>query len=810
MGERVPRSVLAGVGLIALAALLFEVVLTRIFAVTLWYYFGALSISLAMLGMAVAAVLCFLLPTRLVGENAPRSLFVFSLVFVVLVPISVKVHLAIPFTGYEPGDPGFYLGLGVQIAVIFGVFFAAGMCISIALFRHARAVSRVYFFDLVGASVGSLLVVPLLYRFSAPDVVFLVGVFGALAGLCFSRELRKRLVTGVFAALALASAALFVTNEKIDLLEIEAVKSYDSPGMQQHEEAPVFEKWSPVSRVAVFGPRKTESGEVYNVTNDAGAPTVLRRFNGDFGTMQFLTRDFREIVHHLKKGGHALIIGSAGGTDVLASLVFGREKVTAVEINPVIAELVTTHFADYIGRIFRDPRVTLHVQEGRNFVAGSDEQYDIIQITMIDSWGGAAAGAYIFNENSLYTADAVEDYWEHLEPDGILSISRYYSWAEGLRLTNLFVQHLLSSGIEDVHEHIAVVTEKERGYQRATVLLKKSAFTAGEVALIRNVSAQGHFGLVYAPGLPDGQMLQADDARLYRRLIHPEAYPGTDREKLIANYPRDISPPTDDRPFFFFTTRFRDLLDTTGEEHPARRLALPILYGMFVIFGLFGVLSILVPLRLSRRADITAAPFRMRLLVYFCMLGVGYLLVEISLIQRLTVFLGHPTYSFVVVLTTLLFSSGVGSYVSGWWNRRGTATALVQALAGLIVLLAVYVFVVYDLFISLMALAKTWRIVLAVAVLVPPGLLMGMMFPMGIQIARRAHEHLVPWGWGVNGAFSVFASVCSLVISLNLGLKAGLAIGTLCYLVALAVIWSLRTTADDWARTGDERPPPAS
>lgn len=233
MGEKVPRSILAGVGLIALAALLFEVVLTRIFAVTLWYYFGALSISMAMLGMAVAAVLCFLLPTRLVGENAPKSLFFFSLLFVVLVPISVHLHLAIPFTGYEPGDPGFYLGLGVQIAVIFGVFFAAGMCISIALFRHARAVSKVYFFDLVGASVGSLLVVPLLYRFSAPDVVFLVAAFGALAGLCLSLELRRRPVTGVFAALALASVALFVANDKIDLLAIEAVKSYDTQGMQQ-------------------------------------------------------------------------------------------------------------------------------------------------------------------------------------------------------------------------------------------------------------------------------------------------------------------------------------------------------------------------------------------------------------------------------------------------------------------------------------------------------------------------------------------------------------------------------------------------
>ena len=801
MSKELSRLTLFGVGLIACSTLLFETALTRIFAVTLWYYFGTLSISLAMLGMAVAAILCYLAPERLIGDRTMRSLSLFAIAFSLLAPLAIFVHLNFPFTTYSLTDPRFTVVLSLQIILLFLAFFAAGMCISIAIFNFAVHVSRVYFFDLVGASIGSFLVVPLLYHSSAPAVIFFISTCSAMAAILFSWSSGIRKVRLALGSLALVFLALFLTNDKLGLLAVQNVKSYSSTNVQVAEPSRIFEKWSPVSRIAVFSPQRTRDGETMAVTNDGGAPTTLRRFTGDFSKVAFLASDFREIVHHLKQGGNVLIIGSAGGTDVLSSLLLGREKITAVEINPVIAELVTNIKADYIGNIFSDSRVTLHIQEGRNYTAGSTDSYDIIQMSMIDSWGGAAAGAYIFNENALYTAEAVVNYWDHLKSDGVLSISRYYSWGEGMRLTNTFVQHLLTHGVTEPQMHLVVIAEGKSSYKRATVLMKKSPFTLEDINTLHNVSIAGNFDLVYAPYLEEKQMLQTDDALTYRQLIHPQAYPGVERNRLVAEYPRDISPSTDNRPFFFFTNRFPNLFDSE-DKHPARQLAMPILYGTFAIFAVLAVLSILVPLWLSsRRTDIHTAPFRNRLIVYFALLGMAYMMVEISLIQRLTVFLGHPTYSFVVVLATLLFASGVGSYVSGLINRKATPKGLITVLAAIVVLLLIYLFFVFDLFIELMPLPKLQRILLAIAVMLPPGFIMGMAFPMGIPIARRAHPHLVPWGWGVNGAFSVFASLFSLFISLNFGLKTVLSIGVLCYAFALVIIWSIRQPADASART---------
>lgn len=270
------------------------------------------------------------------------------------------------------------------------------------------------------------------------------------------------------------------------------------------------------------------------------------------------------------------------------------------------------------------------------------------------------------------------------------------------------------------------------------------------------------------------------------------AYGARSRDEIVRSYPRNIYPSTDDKPFFFFTDHFGNIFGSNPAEHPARRLAMPILYGTFSVFGLLCLITVFLPLYFTKDADIRTAPYRLRSLIYFSMLGIGYMLIEISLIQRLTVFLGHPTYSFVIVLAALLLSSGAGSLVSGWWCPEENRRKLITVLAGVVGLGLVIVLVAYDLFIDLMWLDKPQRFFIAVATIVPPGFLMGMCFPMGMQIVQRFHSHLVPWGWGVNGAASVFASALSLVLALNIGLKATLFTGVVCYMIGLGVIASLR------------------
>ena len=793
MMRTVPRGILLGVGLVAMAALLFEVSLTRIFAVTLWYYFAFLAISLALLGMAVAAVICFLYPNRFIGDSYSKYLTWFSLIFAITTPISIYAHIHLEFTHFTAGA-SFYLLLAAQIVLLFVPFFAVGMCISIAMFKYGKNIATVYFYDLVGASIGSFLVVPLLTKVSAPAIIFGVSMLSCASAWFFANELNNKRLRSGSAILTLVALALFLGNDFTGLLKISRVKSYRTSQLQEVEDQKIYEKWSPVSRVTVMAPRKSKSsgGEYMRLTYDAGAPTTLHKFDGDLSTLDYLTKSSRQIVHHLKSDSETLVIGSGGGLDVLAALKFNQKKITAVELNPVTYDLVLNRYADYIGRIFHDPRVTLHNHEGRNFVAGTDETYDIIQITMIDSWTGAAAGAFIFNENSLYTKEAISDYMRRLQPDGILAITRYYHWDEAARLTNMMVRHLLDQGITDVDKRMIVTVEKDRKYRRATMLLKNGTFTKKESARTLEVALNGDYPVIYAPFLDVAQFDDGPGSQTIQALINPNLFEGSDRDQIVAEYPRNIKPSTDDRPFFFFMSYLRDAFKQNPDDHAARRLAMPLLYGTFIAFTLIGVLAIFLPLYLSRKADISKAPCRIRNMFYFSMLGVGFMLIEVSLIQRLTVFLGHPTYSFVVVLASMLFASGLGSLASGRWSPSANPTKLIRVLAGIVVLTLFYVLIIYDQFIGLMWLNKTSRILLAVVSIFPPAFLMGMCFPMGIQISRRFHEHLVPWGWGVNGAFSVFASICSLVIALNFGLKITMGIGVFCYFLALLIVVNLK------------------
>ena len=464
--ESVPRSVVVGVFLIALGTLFFEVLLTRIFSVTLWYHFGFLAISLALLGTAASAVLCFLYPERLAGERHLRSMAISAAVFGVAAPASVVHHVVARLPGFG-SMPVFYLAFGFQLLLLFLAFFSAGMCISIALFRYASRVGTVYSFDLVGAALGALLVVPLMYLWSPMALVFVVAATAFAVALGIARASGgPALAQAALLVAALGSLLLGILNDPLRLVEIGSVKSYDRNQSQKEKPENIWEKWSPVSRVAVKVSLRFKS---LMATNDAGAPTQLVQFDGkDYkGVRAIFSRDSTLSVFQLKTDANALIIGVGGGRDVLVALATGQRKITAVEINPLMGELVLDAFADYIGNIFSDPRVTLHIQEGRNFIAASDEKYDLIEFSMIDSWSSAAAaGAYVFNENSLYTIDAIRDFVDHLEPDGILSMTRYYDWDEALRLTTMFASYLESAGIDDVGQRIPAARRTKSSFSR--------------------------------------------------------------------------------------------------------------------------------------------------------------------------------------------------------------------------------------------------------------------------------------------------------------------------------------------------------
>ncbi len=776
-----------GVSLIAFSTLLLEVDLTRVFAVTLWYYFGFVAISLALLGTGAAGVLCYVDRERWTGDNYRLYMGRFSIALAILCPLVIWMHLSSDFSDYTLQHTMFFAILGLQLIGFFTLFFCAGMVISIALFRFRDEVGVFYFFDLVGASLGSLAVIVLLYQVSAPALAFAVSAASLLAALVFLAPIVKPAFRAVLVILVMASLAATVVNDERGLLAVGTVKSYETQGIQSIEERKVYEQWSPVSRVAVFAPQGAKSGRPrMRVTNDAGAPTTLHQFDGNWDSANWVLKAPSNAGLHLRPSGDSLIIGSGGGMDVLSALRFGNRSITAVEINPVIAGLVTGRYADYIGHIFEDPRVALHVQEGRNYAAGSKNSYDLITITMIDSWAGAAAGAYMFSENTLYTYEAVRDYYEHLKDDGILSISRYYTWDEALRIVNTYLAYLTDQGVQDPQKRILVVVEPHRQYRRATLLLRKGPFTTTEVQSVAALAGRNGYTVLHAPFTVPPDVLEGRPAgEFFREIVRaaPE-----ERASLLSGYRRDVSPSTDDRPFFFFMDRFSDLFKSDLSDHPARRLALPILYFVFVLFAVLAVVTVFLPLWLRRDLAIREIPQRTRVLLYFAGIGVGFMLIEISLIHRLTVFLGHPTYSFVVVLFSILLASGIGSLLSEQLEEK----RLPALLAAVVLLVGLVSISIYDRLTSLMWLEFPARVAVSIALLAPVGLLLGMCFPLGIRWARRAHDHLIPWAWAVNGVFSVFAAAASLVVAINFGLKAMMLAGAACYLFNILLLLGAR------------------
>ncbi len=445
-----------------------------------------------------------------------------------------------------------------------------------------------------------------------------------------------------------------------------------------------------------------------------------------------------------------------------------------MEVNPAVVEAVQGPFADFAGHLYDRPDVTVVVEDARGFIARSPHRYDVIQASLIDTWAAGGSGAFALSENSLYTAEAFQTYYEHLTDRGILSVSRWYlpgRPAETLRLLSTGMAGWKRAGVADPRQHVAVIAHYVTSNPTeglATVLFKRTPFTPEDVAAIQAVAADLGYTVLWAPGLPPteevGEFLTTPD---------PAAW--------IARYPLDVTPATDDRPFFFNLVRFGDLFSPRLQASGVYRTSVEaagILLAVLGITAAFGVLFVVLPLYWGvRRRGLTAPTAR--LLIYFGALGLGFMLVEIPTIQRLTVYLGRPVYSLAVVLFALLLFSGLGSF---WAGRRATPPrGLFPALIGLILLHGLAVPSLLD---RTVGWSLPARLGMTVLLLAPTAFLMGMPFPSGIRRAGANRPGLVPWLWGINGVMSVMGSALAVALAIHLGLRATLLIAAACYAAA--------------------------
>lgn len=765
------RAVYFAVGLVSASVLIFQLALTRIFSATLYYHFAFMAISLALFGSGAGGVAVYLLSRKLEKRETGWWLTWLSILFSAAIIFSLMVQLR---TRLPLDMKSVLYGklLMVYLAAALPLFFA-GALIALAVTRFARDIASLYLYDLGGAAVGCLLLIPLLNAAGAVNTVLVTATMASLAAVIFAWWATGRIARIAAVVAAIAVSAVLLVNLRTDALEFRYFKSGEETNL-------LFAKWNSLSRVSVSG--NLEARHLH-MAIDSNAATFIYKDAGIREKWPTMAGDITALAYHLKRDGQVLIIGSGGGSDVINARIAGQKEITAVEINPLIARDVMSGepFRSYAGNLFQQPDVRLFVDEGRSFIRTSPKQYDVIQASMVDTWAATAAGAFALAENNIYTVEAFQDYRKHLAPDGILSMTRWYFEPpdQMARLVTLALEMMRREGVANPAEHFVLIkgtAGPDAGPEErvpATFLMKKSPFTPEEVAALESAAARDRFRILYTPRTRPQNIFTA-------LLMAP------DPAVLWNQWPTNITPVFDNNPFFFNNLRPSKIrwIISGPEEWRVTNLGTLVLFWLILISTGLVLLFILLPLAVARGGAMSGdTSGKLSLLSYFLCLGAGFIIVEVTLIQKFVLFLGHPVYALAVVLFSLLLFSGIGSLLT---NRFSDARrAIPKAGLGVVLMVLVAVGVYSPIFYWLVALPQLARNLIAIVLIAPMGLLMGMPMPLGIRVLAAEKPEIIPWAWGVNGAASVTGSILALALAILTGFNQALSLGAFLYLIAI-------------------------
>lgn len=764
---------------LAAATLSYQILITRFFSVMLYYHFAFAAISLAMLGLTRGAMEVYNNPTRYTAEKVGVEFARHASWFAISGVGAMIVFLCAPLV-----IPEQYVTMVLAVTALTFVmpFTQSGVCITLLLTRLPYSGGGLYAADLAGAALGCLGVIFVLLVVDPVSATLWIGAFAAAAGWLVVRDsgdIRSLRLSSIV-ALTLAAAAGVHTGLNVSGKSHLGV--FWAKGAEQS--GTLFERWNTYSRVRV-----TAMGEVApfgwgfahahetkidqkRLDIDADAGTIITRYDGNLDKLSYLKDDVINAAYLVQPSSDVAVVGVGGGRDILSALYFGARRIHGIEINPAIFEVLTDKFAAFSGHLDRQPGVSLVNAEARSYINHSSDRYDLVQISLIDTWAATAAGGLTLTENRLYTVEAWGDFYRALKPGGLLSISRWYEpknhRGELYRLVAIAASALQNKGVSaaELPNHVVVVNVDNI----VTVITRPDAFTNAQwQGAQARLLSQG-FKILLGPGV-------TFDA------VTSKLLSGKADAAFFASLPENVTPSTDDNPFFFYTARFEEFFKRPVSSLSNNNAAITTTLMLLVLALCACVYYIIDPfVRLARRMPLsTLTPP----VTYFCAIGMGFMLIEISQMQRLMVFLGHPVYGLSVVLFTILLFSGIGSVTVGArFPRRGLVIARVAALLATLVAAGI-----------LTPLLTTWarseatdiRILLSVALLAPPAFCMGMMFPLGLSIWRR-HSELLPFFWSANGITSMFASVLGMALSIEFGIARTYAIGVGFYVLCAVMI----------------------
>jgi spermidine synthase len=794
-----------GIFAVALSTLMLEILLTRITSVIAWYHLAFFVISLAMLGMTAGAVLVFLFPQLFDDARIPERLGQTALLFALTTPIALGLAMAMPLLPID-GLMDFFalLAYGGALAIPFAL---GGVTLTLALTRAGLPASLAYGVDLIGAALGCALVIPLLDALDAASAALIAAAVAAAGALCFGLARgnhgegggRRQVIQAASLGLVLVGLGLANAHAEVPPLRPAWVKA--KPEAPERFE---FIGWNTYSRVSVSktteapptmwsGSRRMpaelrEPVSRRTITIDGAAATTMFEHADELERHAHIDWDITSFAHELRPTGPAAVIGVGGGRDVIVAARAGHSPVVGVELNDLIVRLHTDEMAEFSG-LTRIPGVELVADEARSHMAREQRRFSVITMSLIDTWASTGAGSYSLSENGLYTVEAWQIFIDRLDDDGIYTVSRWWhpaSPGETARMLALAMEVLWRRGVEDPREHLILL----QNFEVATLLVSPTPFTKADIDAMQAGAVAKGFTMLATPRrgpLHEGLLQQ-----LW----------ATDSQAALWTWARsqelDLTPPTDDRPFFFNTLKPKtwladpasaDDLDVSflGNLQATQTLV----YATFVSL-LLTLVTVIGPL-LARRQALREVP-RGELLAataYFALIGLGFMFVEIGLLSRLNVFLGHPTVALAVLLGGIILFTGLGSIASNKLDIEagGKLARLFPLIPFALVVIAVTAS--GPLTAAFVAKGMAVRVLVGIVTVAIPALGMGLGFPLGLRLVQRRQAQtggpeLGPWLWGINGAAGVCASGLALGCSMVWGVPTTLGIGAACYLLLLA------------------------
>jgi hypothetical protein len=780
-----------------MCGLMLQIMETRVLSIVGYYYLAFFSIGVAMLGMTAGALAVFYFVEASCAPGRLRALMsktmigfawsvVISLIFLVNTSLGAQFKPTLTFVS----------GWLVAMLVLLPPYVLLGATVSLALTRSSYPINLVYGVDLIGASAGCLVTLVLLSITDTYTAILLVGVVGALAALCFTvtpqvapapvvpphkpagANLSTHALLPVFTLACLAMVnhemathglrPLVVKNtfEQASDLQDERWNSFSRVALWWRPLSPPF-MWSP-SR---FAPRPLISQGWLAIDGSAGTP--IYSYDGDPRKMDFLRYDTTAFAYNIRNHGRSAVIGIGGGRDLLTSSISGFNDITGVEYNPIFVQLFA-HDYSWIDGYSHIRGLKLSVDDARSWFARSHDQFDIIQMSLIDTWAATGAGAFTLSENGLYTVNGWKRFMNRLSPTGVFTVSRWFApdrADETARILSLAMATLIEMGVSDPASHIYLIGNGDL----STLVVGRAPLSTQDLATLDAAAARLDFRILAAPG-------HAAAEPLFARILQAKS-----TAELVAlghTTELNVAPTWDANPFFFNQLRLLD----PGSVIRAYQAAEGTIHGNFdasmSLLTLVAISALVVVFVLLAPARSAALHVDRRTLLwssaYFMTIGVGFMFVELSLVQRMSLFLGHPIYGLAIVLFSVILSTGAGSFFSDRAMPAKTAAMVLWPLA-----LATYLATLPLWMGSVLDATETGsllqRAAVCVGVIAPGGFMMGFMFPAGMRLCGRIDTVMTPWLWAVNGAAGVLASGAAILIAIQTSLNVTLWLGAALY-----------------------------